>query len=69
VLNVGKLAGLAAGSTVNLDSLEARWAWCTSPKHPSSCSGSDLGRRLTVQAPLVSPQLPREKIEAGWWQL
>jgi len=64
VLNVGKLAGLAAGSTVNLDSLEAA-GLVTSPKHPLKVLGDgDLGVSLTVQAAGFTSSA-REKIEAA----
>jgi large subunit ribosomal protein L15 len=64
VINVGKLAELAAGSTVNIDSL-VKDGLVTSPKHPLKVLGSgDLKAKLTVQAAAFTASA-REKIEAA----
>jgi large subunit ribosomal protein L15 len=56
VINVGKLAELKAGSTVNIDTL-VKDGIVTSPKHP-------LKVKLTVQAAAFTASA-REKIEAA----
>ena len=64
VINVGKLAGLKAGSTVNRQSLEEAGI-ITSPKHPLKVLGTgDLAVKLTVQAAAFTASA-REKIEAA----
>ena len=64
VINVGKLADLKAGSTVNLDSL-VKDGIVTSPKHPLKVLGSgDLKVKLTVQAAAFTASA-RAKIEAA----
>jgi len=64
VLNVGKLADLAAGSTVNLDSLVAD-GLVTSPKHPLKILGSgELSVKLNVEAAGFTASA-RAKIEAA----
>ncbi|MFO7629623.1 MAG: 50S ribosomal protein L15 [Prochlorococcaceae cyanobacterium] len=64
VLNVGRLATLKAGSTVNLDSL-VKEGLLTSPKHPLKILGNgDLQVKLTVQAAAFSAAA-RTKIEAA----
>jgi len=64
VINVGKLADLAAGSTVDLDAL-VKAGVVTSPKHPLKVLGNgDLKVKLTVQAAAFSATA-REKIEAA----
>ena len=64
VINVGKLADLKAGSTVNLDSL-VKEGIVTSPKHPLKVLGSgDLKVKLTVQAAAFTASA-RTKIEAA----
>jgi large subunit ribosomal protein L15 len=64
VLNVGKLAELKAGSTVNLDSL-VEAGLVTSPKHPLKILGSgDLSVKLTVEAAAFTASA-RAKIEAA----
>jgi large subunit ribosomal protein L15 len=64
VLNVAKLAGLTAGSTVNIDSL-VKEGLVTSPKHPLKILGDgDLSVKLTVQAAAFTASA-REKIEAA----
>ncbi|MFM7675008.1 MAG: 50S ribosomal protein L15 [Synechococcus sp.] len=64
VLNVGRLAELPAGSTVDRDSLiEA--CILTSPKHPLKILGSgELSVKLTVQAAAFTASA-RQKIEAA----
>jgi len=64
VINVGKLAELKAGSTVNIDSL-VKEGIVTSPKHPLKVLGNgDLKVKLTVQAAAFTASA-REKIEAA----
>ncbi len=64
VINVGKLAGLAAGSTVTIDSL-AKEGLVTSPKHPLKVLGNgELSVKLTVQAAAFTASA-RAKIEAA----
>jgi len=64
VINVGKLADLTAGSTVNIDSL-VKDGIVTSPKHPLKVLGNgDLKVKLTVQAAAFTASA-REKIEAA----
>ncbi len=64
VLNVGRLADCAAGSTVNLDTL-VKAGIVTSPKHPLKVLGSgDLAVKLTVQASAFTASA-RAKIEAA----
>jgi large subunit ribosomal protein L15 len=64
VLNVAKLSGLKAGSTVNLDVL-VKEGLVTSPKHPLKILGDgDLSVKLTVQAAAFTASA-REKIEAA----
>jgi large subunit ribosomal protein L15 len=64
VVNVGKLADLNAGSTVNLDSL-VNDGIVTSPKHPLKVLGSgELTVQLTVQAAAFTASA-RAKIEAA----
>ncbi len=64
VLNVAKLSGLKAGSTVTLDVL-VKEGLVTSPKHPLKILGDgDLSVKLTVQAAAFTASA-REKIEAA----
>ena len=64
VINVGKLADLKAGSTVNIDTL-VKDGIVTSPKHPLKVLGNgDLKVKLTVQAAAFSASA-RAKIEAA----
>ena len=64
VINVGKLADLADGSTVDLDAL-VKAGLVTSPKQPLKVLGNgDLKVKLTVQAAAFSATA-REKIEAA----
>lgn len=64
VINVAKLAGLRAGSTVNLDSL-VNEGIVTSPKHPLKVLGhGELTVKLTVQAAAFTASA-RAKIEAA----
>jgi large subunit ribosomal protein L15 len=64
VINVGKLAELTAGSTVNIDTL-VKDGIITSPKHPLKVLGNgDLKVKLTVQAAAFTASA-REKIEAA----
>jgi large subunit ribosomal protein L15 len=64
VINVGKLADLKAGSTVNIDTL-VKDGIVTSPKHPLKVLGNgDLKVKLTVQAAAFTASA-REKIEAA----
>jgi large subunit ribosomal protein L15 len=64
VINVGKLAELAAGSTVTLDSL-VKAGLITSPKHPLKVLGDgDLNVKLDVQASAFTASA-RAKIEAA----
>ena len=70
VLNVAKLAGLKAGTTVTLDLL-VKEGLVTSPKHPLKILGNgDLAVKLTVQASAFTASA-REKIEAagGTWEI
>ena len=64
VINVGKLAELTAGSTVNIDTL-VKDGLVTSPKHPLKVLGNgDLKVKLMVQAAAFTASA-REKIEAA----
>ena len=64
VVNVDKLAGLKAGSTVNRQTLEEAGI-ITSPKHPLKVLGSgDIAVKLTVQAAAFTASA-RQKIEAA----
>ncbi|MEY2645838.1 MAG: hypothetical protein RLZZ611_2487 [Cyanobacteriota bacterium] len=64
VINVGKLADLKAGSTVNIDTL-VKDGLVTSPKHPLKVLGNgELTVGLTVQAAAFTASA-REKIEAA----
>ena len=64
VVNLAKLAGLTAGSTVNRESLEEAGI-ITSPKHPLKVLGSgEISVKLTVQAAAFTASA-REKIEAA----
>ncbi|MFM2159182.1 MAG: hypothetical protein RLZZ124_1656 [Cyanobacteriota bacterium] len=64
VINVGRLADLKAGSTVNIDTL-VKDGLVTSPKHPLKVLGNgDLTVKLTVQAAAFTASA-REKIEAA----
>jgi large subunit ribosomal protein L15 len=64
VLNVGRLADLSAGSTVNLESL-VEAGILTKPKHPLKLLGQgDLAVRLNVEAAAFSAAA-RAKIEAA----
>jgi large subunit ribosomal protein L15 len=64
VINVGKLADIKAGSTVNIDTL-VKDGIVTSPKHPLKVLGNgDLKVKLTVQAAAFTASA-REKIEAA----
>ena len=64
VVNVDKLAGLKAGSTVNRQTLEDAGI-ITSPKHPLKVLGSgDIAVKLTVQAAAFTASA-RQKIEAA----
>jgi len=64
LLNVGKLSGLKAGSTVDLDSL-IKEGILTSDKHPLKVLGhGELSVKLTVQAAAFSAGA-RAKIEAA----
>jgi large subunit ribosomal protein L15 len=64
VVNVDKLAGLKAGSTVNRQTLE-KAGIITSPKHPLKVLGSgDIAVKLTVQAAAFTASA-RQKIEAA----
>ena len=64
VINVGKLADLKAGSTVNIDTL-VKEGIVTSPKYPLKVLGNgDLTVKLTVQAAAFTASA-REKIEAA----
>jgi large subunit ribosomal protein L15 len=70
VLNIEKLAGLASGSTVTIDSL-VEAGLVTSPKHPLKILGNgELTVSLVVQAAAFTTSA-REKIEAagGRWEL
>jgi large subunit ribosomal protein L15 len=64
VVNLAKLAGLKAGSTVNRQSLEEAGI-ITSPKHPLKVLGSgEISIKLTVQAAAFTASA-RAKIEAA----
>jgi large subunit ribosomal protein L15 len=64
LLNVGKLSGLKAGSTVDLDSL-VKEGILTSDRHPLKVLGNgELSVKLTVQAAAFSASA-RAKIEAA----
>ena len=64
VVNVSRLADLAAGSVVTLDSLEEAGI-VTSPKHPLKILGNgELSVKLTVQAAGFTASA-RQKIEAA----
>jgi large subunit ribosomal protein L15 len=64
VVNLAKLAGLTAGSTVNRESLEEAGI-ITSPKHPLKVLGSgEISVKLTVQAAAFTASA-RAKIEAA----
>jgi len=64
VINVGKLAELAAGTIVSLDSL-VKEGLITSPKHPLKVLGDgDLNVKLSVQAAAFTASA-RAKIEAA----
>jgi len=64
IVNVGKLADLKAGSTVDLDSL-VKDGLVTSPKHPLKVLGQgELANKLTVRAAAFTAGA-RAKIEAA----
>ena len=64
IINVGKLADLKAGSTVDLDSL-VKDGLVTSPKHPLKVLGQgELSTKLTVRAAAFTAGA-RAKIEAA----
>jgi len=64
IINVGKLADLQAGSTVDLDSL-VKDGLVTSPKHPLKVLGTgELATKLTVRAAAFTAGA-RAKIEAA----
>jgi large subunit ribosomal protein L15 len=64
IINVGKLADLPAGSTVDLDSL-VKDGIVTSPKHPLKVLGQgELSTKLTVRAAAFTAGA-RAKIEAA----
>ena len=64
IINVGKLADLPAGSTVDLDSL-VKDGIVTSPKHPLKVLGQgELSTKLTVRASAFTAGA-RAKIEAA----
>ena len=64
IINVGKLADLQAGSTVDLDSL-VKDGIVTSPKHPLKVLGQgELSTKLTVRAAAFTAGA-RAKIEAA----
>ena len=64
IINVGKLADLQAGSTVDLDSL-VKDGLVTSPKHPLKVLGQgELSTKLTVRAAAFTAGA-RAKIEAA----
>ena len=64
IINVGKLADLQAGSTVDLDSL-VKDGHVTSPKHPLKVLGQgELATKLTVRAAAFTAGA-RAKIEAA----
>jgi len=64
IINVGKLADLQAGSTVDLDSL-VKDGIVTSPKHPLKVLGQgELSIKLTVRAAAFTAGA-RAKIEAA----
>ena len=64
IINVGKLADLQAGSTVDLDSL-VKDGLVTSPKHPLKVLGQgELSTKLTVRAAAFTAGA-RAKIESA----
>jgi large subunit ribosomal protein L15 len=64
IINVGKLADLQVGSTVDLDSL-VKDGIVTSPKHPLKVLGQgELSTKLTVRAAAFTAGA-RAKIEAA----
>ena len=64
IINVGKLADLQAGSTVDIDSL-VKDGIVTSPKHPLKVLGQgELSTKLTVRAAAFTAGA-RAKIEAA----
>ena len=64
IINVGKLADLQAGSTVDLDSL-VKDGLVTSPKHPLKVLGQgELSTKLTVRAAAFTASA-RSKIESA----
>jgi large subunit ribosomal protein L15 len=64
IINVGKLADLKVGSTVDLDSL-VKDGLVTSPKHPLKVLGQgELANKLTVRAAAFTAGA-RAKIEAA----
>ena len=64
IINVGKLADLQAGSTVDLDSL-VKDGIVTSPKHPLKVLGQgELSTKLTVRAAAFTASA-RSKIESA----
>jgi large subunit ribosomal protein L15 len=64
IINVGRLADLKAGSTVDLDSL-VKEGLVTSPKHPLKVLGhGELAAKLTVRAAAFTAGA-RAKIEAA----
>jgi large subunit ribosomal protein L15 len=64
IINVGKLADLKAGSTVDLDSL-VKDGLVTSPKHPLKVLGQgELSTKLTVRAAAFTASA-RSKIESA----
>jgi large subunit ribosomal protein L15 len=64
IINVGKLADLKAGSTVDLDSL-VNDGLVTSPKHPLKVLGQgELSTKLTVRAAAFTASA-RSKIESA----
>ena len=64
IINVGKLADLKAGSTVDLDSL-VKDGLVTSPKHPLKVLGQgELSTKLTVRAAAFTVSA-RSKIESA----
>jgi large subunit ribosomal protein L15 len=64
IINVGRLASLEPGSTVNLEGLRAAGI-VTSPRHPLKVLGhGDLAVKLTVEAAAFTASA-RAKIEAA----
>lgn len=64
IVNVGRLASLASGSTVNLESLQGAGI-VTSPRHPLKVLGNgELSVSLTVEAAAFTASA-RKKIEAA----